>query len=142
MNRFLQSFLFTFLFGCLSLSSLHAAAGRDLARSILLPDTVLARSAELALTAAQREAVEREQSAFRTAAAGAFATTRRATDALADQLQLEPLSSTACNELVDQIELESWTDAAYTGCADALSSEITAWCYNTNLQLSSAGVCD
>jgi len=62
-------------------------------------------------------------------------------DALADQLQLEPLSSGACNELVDQLELESWTEAAYAGCTGALSQAITAWCYNTNLMLSGAAVC-
>ena len=63
-------------------------------------------------------------------------------DLLADQLQLSPLRSDACTELVDQLELESWTEAAYAGCTAPLSQVITAWCYNTNLQLSEAAVCD
>ena len=63
-------------------------------------------------------------------------------DLLADQLTLEPLPSGACNELVDQLELESWTEAAYAGCTAQLSDEITAWCYNTNLQLSQASACE
>jgi hypothetical protein len=61
---------------------------------------------------------------------------------LQDQLQLQPLPSPNCDEVVNPLELESWTEAAYASCSGALSQEITAWCYNTNLVLSNAGVCD
>ena len=60
---------------------------------------------------------------------------------LQDQLQLQPLPSPNCDEVVNPLELKSWTEAAYAGCSGALSEEITAWCYNTNLMLSQAGVC-
>jgi hypothetical protein len=61
--------------------------------------------------------------------------------ALEDTLTLVPLPSSDCMDLVHELELESWTEAAYANCAGALSQEITAWCYNTNLQLSQAGAC-
>ena len=103
MNRLLQLTAFTLLLGCTAFTSLHAATGRDLARSILLPDTVLARSTELALTATQREAVEREQSAFRSTAAKAFTATRRAADALADQLSKEKPDEAAVLARFDEL---------------------------------------
>ncbi len=61
----------------------------DLARMIISPEGVLARTDELQLTAAQRLAVEREQAAQRAILAAPTATKRRATEALFEQLSLE-----------------------------------------------------
>lgn len=78
--------VFLLLIASFAFPTLRAATGRDLANQILLPERVLARADELALTADQRSALAAEQQRQRSALANSFAATRRATDALTEQL--------------------------------------------------------